>query len=470
MTNLPAPKSNVNILAIDGGAMMGAVPARILSYLDGSAAATPGPNSQSVKAGINSLKGAPNVLAPLFDYFDIIIGTSTGGLLAAGLTVPPSGKTSPQSANALLDFYFAQGPNIFPLYPDGTYKSANTKDLLYPFDKASPATTPQPMFDNAGLCSAIAGTYGAPANAKCAQYTYHDGITWSRTLGAAPISGAASTCAYLSNAQTGLAITSFNGNIGTLVGSNWVANPNTDANPWSATINGASPAGPLILTGDTLAANGAGVSVLQACLMTSAFPTLLPPVPYDLQFSATEKPPQGQNGVDYFLDGGLYAGNPMMAAILLAQAMQYDVNCVVSVGCGAATQPSDTDLSYGTVWDWGSGIDPIKLQLGNGWITSQMSPFYSALLSFMGMGGGMYDSRVLPLAMPGTFYRLQTPISYQTEPSGQTPANPAPYYGTADALNGWVGDADAYMAAVNSSGEWGNMIAQIMKGGKAAQQ
>ena len=57
------------ILAIDGGGMRGIVPAFILKKM----------NEELKERGI---------LRPLYSYFDLVSGTSTGALIALGLTAP----------------------------------------------------------------------------------------------------------------------------------------------------------------------------------------------------------------------------------------------------------------------------------------------------------------------------------------------------------------------------------------------
>lgn len=91
----------VRILSIDGGGIRGIIPAVILSSLD-----------SKIK------KRLDNPDLGLIDFIDFVAGTSTGGIIAAGLLLPgrgrspypPQGHYSPQD---LVDFYFKYGPSIF---------------------------------------------------------------------------------------------------------------------------------------------------------------------------------------------------------------------------------------------------------------------------------------------------------------------------------------------------------------------
>lgn len=52
--------------------------------------------------------------ARIADYFDVITGTSTGGLLTAMITTPDENKRPLFSANQVIDFYLENSPKIFP--------------------------------------------------------------------------------------------------------------------------------------------------------------------------------------------------------------------------------------------------------------------------------------------------------------------------------------------------------------------
>jgi len=76
------------ILSIDGGGMRGIVPATILGQI-----------SHQLEAQGSNI--------PLYAYFDLIAGTSTGGLLALGLSVPASKSNLP-----------GDGKDAIPVYED----------------------------------------------------------------------------------------------------------------------------------------------------------------------------------------------------------------------------------------------------------------------------------------------------------------------------------------------------------------
>jgi patatin-like phospholipase/acyl hydrolase len=76
-------KTRFRILSIDGGGIKGVFPSAFLNAIE------------------------ERLSNPLRQYFDLIVGTSTGGIIALGLGLGFSAKE-------LLEFYLSKGPKIFP--------------------------------------------------------------------------------------------------------------------------------------------------------------------------------------------------------------------------------------------------------------------------------------------------------------------------------------------------------------------
>lgn len=84
------------VLCIDGGGMRGIIPVVVLQNLE----------KLLRERGVNK---------PLSQCFDLIAGTSTGGLIALSLTIPgPVMKDGDVDLKALLDSYLKMGKEIFP--------------------------------------------------------------------------------------------------------------------------------------------------------------------------------------------------------------------------------------------------------------------------------------------------------------------------------------------------------------------
>ncbi|KAE9588427.1 hypothetical protein Lal_00003004 [Lupinus albus] len=86
----------VTILSIDGGGIRGIIPATILEFLESK---------------LQELDGEE---ARLADYFDVMSGTSTGGLVTAMLTAPDENKRPLFAAKDIKPFYLQHSPRIFP--------------------------------------------------------------------------------------------------------------------------------------------------------------------------------------------------------------------------------------------------------------------------------------------------------------------------------------------------------------------
>ena len=90
------------ILSIDGGGIRGLFPSGFLAALESASACG----------------------RPIVDHFDLLAGTSTGGIVALGLA---AGK----SAAEIRDLYRTYGPEIFPPFGDGMVASARRAFMKY---------------------------------------------------------------------------------------------------------------------------------------------------------------------------------------------------------------------------------------------------------------------------------------------------------------------------------------------------
>jgi len=80
----------IRVLTIEGGGVRGIIPTRLLTALE-------------------SLAGAP-----ISDLFDVLVGTSTGGMLALGLVTPGEDGGHAYAARNVGDIYTSYGQHIFP--------------------------------------------------------------------------------------------------------------------------------------------------------------------------------------------------------------------------------------------------------------------------------------------------------------------------------------------------------------------
>ncbi|KAK2994428.1 hypothetical protein RJ640_001244 [Escallonia rubra] len=111
----------ITVLSIDGGGIRGIIPGTILSFLESELQTSIKFKETSKERYTKfwlatSTKWFDGKDARLCDYFDVIAGTSTGGLVTAMLTVPnPSEKTRPLfEAKNISAFYLENSPEIFP--------------------------------------------------------------------------------------------------------------------------------------------------------------------------------------------------------------------------------------------------------------------------------------------------------------------------------------------------------------------
>jgi patatin-like phospholipase/acyl hydrolase len=103
--------AQVRVLSIDGGGIRGIIPALVLAEIEDC------------------------TRRPVSDLFDLIAGTSTGGLLALALSRPGDGGGPAFSARELVDLYLHEGPRIFSRSIWRRIRSADSLiDEKYPAD------------------------------------------------------------------------------------------------------------------------------------------------------------------------------------------------------------------------------------------------------------------------------------------------------------------------------------------------
>ncbi|KAK3023971.1 hypothetical protein RJ639_042861 [Escallonia herrerae] len=86
----------VTVLSIDGGGIRGIIPGTLLAFLESKLQELDGPNAR------------------IADYFDVVAGTSTGGLVTTMLTAPNKDNRPLYAAKDINRFYLEHSPKIFP--------------------------------------------------------------------------------------------------------------------------------------------------------------------------------------------------------------------------------------------------------------------------------------------------------------------------------------------------------------------
>lgn len=86
----------ITILSIDGGGVRGLIPSTILEFLEEKLQEIDGPDVR------------------IADYFDVIAGTSTGGLVTAMLAAPNKQNRPLFAAKDVTEFYLKNSSSIFP--------------------------------------------------------------------------------------------------------------------------------------------------------------------------------------------------------------------------------------------------------------------------------------------------------------------------------------------------------------------
>ncbi|KAL5752891.1 hypothetical protein ACOSP7_023078 [Xanthoceras sorbifolium] len=98
----------ITVLSIDGGGIRGIIPGTLLAFLESKLQELDGPNAR------------------IADYFDIVAGTSTGGLITTMLTTPNKEGSPMFTAKDINTFYFEHLPKIFPQNSGSNFLSSMT--------------------------------------------------------------------------------------------------------------------------------------------------------------------------------------------------------------------------------------------------------------------------------------------------------------------------------------------------------
>jgi uncharacterized protein len=270
----------IRALSIDGGGIRGIIPATILG-------------------AIETATGKQT-----YELFDVIVGTSTGGILSLGLTCPqPNGR--PQSALELRSLYLDRGSTIFPL--GGAPLVGVPGDV-----KTAIFGVRTPLPDNASLSDRFKHFMGFQNVAKVAAVTGPPTAQGNARYPAAPLEAELSRQfgeVHLSQALRPVCVVSCD---------------LSDAQPLLF-LGGGLPPGQL---GDT--------QMRHAARATSAGPTFFPPLTY----TDTEKVRH------QCVDGGLVANDPSLVAVTIAKVLRNPVSepmTLLSIGTGESSEPEYSD-------------------------------------------------------------------------------------------------------------------------------
>jgi uncharacterized protein len=119
------------ILSIDGGGIRGVIPCAILKYIE------------------------KQTDEPISSLFNLIAGTSTGGIIALGLTMAGANKRNAYSAAQMLNLYIENGSSIFPGRSKDILSRLSEKIFSKPFDSRGIETVLNQYFGESVLKNAL---------------------------------------------------------------------------------------------------------------------------------------------------------------------------------------------------------------------------------------------------------------------------------------------------------------------------
>ncbi|HEX4354461.1 MAG TPA: patatin-like phospholipase family protein [Polyangiales bacterium] len=263
--------ANFRLLAIDGGGIRGLIPALVLQHIE------------------------TQLGQPICTLFDCIAGTSTGGILALGLTKP--GDDLKQRAGTLAQLYEERGATIFA---EGAFRHA----LYWTLDRTP--LVPQ-LEQRLGLPRHV-----VPSDLVRPKYS---------ATGRHDVLGDFFKDTKLRDATSRLLIPSYDTDLRVPI---LFVSRDNDAS-----------------SGDSYAAVCDQITMQDAAMATSAAPTYFPP----------HQVAGGPNGAYSLVDGGVYSNNPTgLAHAFLKPDTDLTGDVVVSLGTGAMTE----HYPYSLIHNWGA--------------------------------------------------------------------------------------------------------------------
>lgn len=284
--------SSFKLLSIDGGGIRGLLPALILVELE------------------------RRLGKPMCELFDVIAGTSTGGILALGLSVAER-----PNASQLVELYKRDGATIFPRtifdkavgFAEKTLPIINRIRTIFDLP---PDVEPRDAFDP---------KYDGEGRLKAMQAFFKN-----KTL------SAARTRVFVASYDTAeRKPVFFVRNVAD------IALPNAQSGSPTPNLYFYEPVGD-------------GCSMVDAAMASSAAPTYFPP--YELK--------RAEGGEPYSLvDGAVYANNPTgLAQAFLRNGRDYESDLVLSLGTGAMERP----YPFKQIRGWGAaqwGVPALKMMI-----------------------------------------------------------------------------------------------------------
>lgn len=269
------------LLSIDGGGIRGIIPAKILAEVE-------------KRTGKR-----------IFELFDLIAGTSTGGILALGLAKPHPDKPNEAryTAQELVELYRNNGQQIFSKRPESALEKFAEQQLSNVFK--------QFRLPNIDPDELVQSKYPADGREK----------VLTKYFGDTPIE----------TALKDVLVTSYDTELRTPVF--FIKSQDEEK------------------IGENFRKICSGLTMKQAAMATSAAPTFFPPV----KIPTTQKT---DNGYYSLVDGGVFANNPTALAIMEAiisyrkrqkEKLNIDEILVVSMGTGSLIRkyPYDQAVNWG---------------------------------------------------------------------------------------------------------------------------